>query len=341
MQTMPLVRIHGPNDFRTDTIDRPAPGPDDVLVRIERCGICGSDLTYVKIGGIPGTVRPFAIGHEFAGVVEEKGCNVQHVEKGDRVVVNPTVGGNEIGSGGVKGAFAPYILVNNVAAHPEALLRLPPELDFDLGALVEPLSVGMHGANQGKVGPGDKVTVFGAGPVGLAAAIAARYFGASSVVVVDLSERRLAVAKELGLVPFKADSGDIKAFLMAEHGTVTNDPLLGEQPGTDVFVEATGVGAVFQRICSVARKAARIVVVGVHFTPVELDMINFLMKELALTAATEYPIEFPAVIEMLSSGKVDVRPLVSHTFPLSSFDEAFAQALRQNEAVKVLVDCQT
>jgi threonine dehydrogenase-like Zn-dependent dehydrogenase len=78
----------------------------------------------------------------------------------------------------------------------------------------------------------------------------------------------------------------------------------------------------------------------VHFTPVELDMINFLMKELALTAATEYPVEFPAVIEMLSSGKVDVRPLVSHTFPLSSFDEAFAQALRQNEAVKVLVDCQ-
>ena len=178
MNTMPLARIHAPNDIRIDEMPRPVPGPDDVVVQVERCGICGSDLGYASIGGLPGAASPFAIGHEFAGVVAEAGANVNHVRAGDRVVINPEAGGNGIGSAGLKGAFAPYILYSNAAAHPEGVLKLPPELDFDLGALVEPLAVGMHGVNQGRVVAGDKVVVFGAGPVGLAAAVAASYFGA-------------------------------------------------------------------------------------------------------------------------------------------------------------------
>jgi 2-desacetyl-2-hydroxyethyl bacteriochlorophyllide A dehydrogenase len=341
MSTMPTARIHAANDVRIDQVARPAAGPDDVVVQIHRCGICGSDLSYVKIGGIPGAAMPFALGHEFSGIVIEAGSNVSHVEVGDRVVVNPETGANGIGSQGLKGAFAPYIVFTNAAAHPEGILKLPAELDFDLGALIEPLSVGMHGANQGKVAADDKVVVFGAGPVGLAAAIAAKYFKAKNVIVVDRSEKRLEIARQLGLTTFKADSGDLKEFLMAQHGVVTNDPLLGEQPATDVFIEATGAGPVFQQICATARKGARIVVVGVHFAPVELNMINLLMKELVITAATQYPVEFPHVIEMLLSGEVDVRPLISHRFPLSQFDEAFAQAQRQDEAMKVLVDCQS
>jgi 2-desacetyl-2-hydroxyethyl bacteriochlorophyllide A dehydrogenase len=341
MNAMPLARIHAPNDVRIDQVARPCAGPDDVLIEVRRCGICGSDLSYVKIGGIPGAAMPFALGHEFSGVVVETGQHVRHLQVGDRVLVNPETGRNGIGSNGLKGAFSPYIVFTNAAQHPEGVLKLPPELDFDLGALVEPLSVGMHGANQGKVTAGDKVVVFGAGPVGLAAAIAAKYFKAENVIVADLSEKRLEVARQLGLTTFKADSGNLKDFLMDQHGVVTNDPRLGEQPGTDVFIEVTGAGPVFQQICETARKGARIVVVGVHFAPVELNMINLLMRELVITAAMEYPVEFPYVIEMLLSGEVDVRPLISHRFPLSRFDEAFAQARRQNEAVKVLVDCQS
>lgn len=341
MSTIPLARIHAPGDVRIDQVERPLPGPDDVLVQIRYCGICGSDLSYVKIGGIPGAAMPFALGHEFSGIVVEAGKNVRHVQAGDRVVVNPETAANGIGSSGLKGAFSPYIVFTDAAAHPEGVLKLPPELDFDLGALVEPLSVGMHGANQGRVAAGDKVVVFGAGPVGLAAAIASRYFRAEKVIVVDLSEKRLEIARQLGMTNFKADSGDLKQFLMEQHGVVTNDPRLGEQPGTDVFIEATGAGPVFQQACATARKGARIVVVGVHFAPVELNMINLLMRELVITAATEYPVEFPFVIEMLLSGEVDVRPLISHHFPLSRFDEAFAQARRQGEAMKVLVDCQS
>jgi 2-desacetyl-2-hydroxyethyl bacteriochlorophyllide A dehydrogenase len=338
---MPLARIYGPNDIRIDVAERPACGPDDVLIKIERCGICGSDLSYAKLGGIPGAASPFALGHEFAGVVAEAGANVSHVQVGDRVVVNPMEGGNDIGSGGIKGAFAPYLVYHNAAAHPQGVIKLPDALDFDLGALVEPLSVGMHAVNQGKVIAGDKVVVFGAGPVGLASAIAAKYLGAEKVIVVDLSDSRLAVAEKLGMITFKPDTGKLKHFLREQHGIVMNDHRLGKQPGTDVFIEATGVGSVFQEICGVARKGARIVVVALHFASVQLDMISLLMKELQITGAIEYPVEFPTVIEMLSSGKVDVRPMISHSFPLSRFNEAFAQAQKQNEALKVLVDCQS
>jgi 2-desacetyl-2-hydroxyethyl bacteriochlorophyllide A dehydrogenase len=337
---MSLARIYAPNDIRVDQIEKPVAGVDDVLIKVERCGVCGSDLSYAKIGGIPGAASPFALGHEFSGVIIEAGKNVTHVQVGDRVVVNPMQGGNEIGSSGVKGAFAPFIVYHNAAAHPEGVLKLPPQLDFDLGALVEPLSVGMHAVNQGKVVAGDKVVVFGAGPVGLAAAICAKYLGAEKVIVVDLSEKRLEIARQLGMITFKPDTGKLKTFLREQHGIVTTDPRLGKQVGTDVFIEATGVGTVFQQICDTARKGARIVVVSVHFANTELNMLNLLMKELVITGAIEYPVEFPAVIAMLTSGKVDVRPMISHHFPLSRFNEAFAQAQRQNEALKVLVDCQ-
>ncbi|WP_372750726.1 zinc-binding dehydrogenase, partial [Litorivivens sp.] len=268
-------------------------------------------------------------------------AKVDCVVPGDRVLVNPMWGGNAIGASGVEGAFAPYVVYKNAVKHPEGLLKMPDDMDFDVGALVEPLSVGMHAANQSKIQAGDKVVVFGAGPVGLAAAIAARYRGASQVAVVDLSAARLTVASTLGMETFKADAGSLSGWLQEVHGTVHNNPILGPQPGTDVYIEATGVGSVFQQICETARKGARVTVVGVHFAPVELNMINFLMRELVITSACEYPEEFPQVMEMLSSGKVDVRPLISHHFPLSQFNEAFAQAQRQSEAVKVLVDCQS
>lgn len=341
MNTMPLARIHAPDDIRLDHVERPQAGPDDVVVEVVRCGICGSDLSYAKMGGIPGAPSPFALGHEFSGVVVEAGKNVFHVAKGDRVVINPTTGQNGIGNGGGKGAFAPFIVYHNAANFPEGVIKLPVELDFDLGAMVEPLSVGMHAVNQGKITAGSKVVIFGAGPVGMSAAVVAQYYGAEKVIVVDLSEKRLAIARELGMITFKSGEGDLKKFLFEQHGVVTNDPMLGKQPATDVYIEATGVGKVFQQACDTARKGATLVVVAVHFAPVQLNMLALLMKELHITAAIEYPVEFPDVIRMLQSGKVNVRPMITHSFPLSRFTDAFEQAKRQDESLKVLVDCQS
>ena len=133
MTAMSLACIHAPGDIRLDSVDRPAVGPQDVLVAVQRCGICGSDLSYSKMGGIPGAASPFAIGHEFAGVVEAVGAEVTGLSPGERVVVNPEGAGNGIGSDGYKGAFAPYLLFENVARDPGALQRLPEGLDYEQG----------------------------------------------------------------------------------------------------------------------------------------------------------------------------------------------------------------
>ena len=338
---MQLARIHAPGDIRLDDVDPPPPpGPRDVVVAVAQCGICGSDLSYATLGGIPGAASPFAFGHEFSGTVAEVGSEVSGLAVGDRVVVNPEGSNNAIGSSGLKGAFASAVLVEDVMDDPQTVLRLPDSLDFEVGALVEPLSVGMHGANQGGVAPGSRVVVMGAGPVGLGAGVAAKYKGADDVLVADLSEKRLAVAEELGLAPFKAGEGDLGAFLRDRHGEVrAGNPLLGPQPATDIFIEATGVGSVFEDLLRTARHGATVVVVGLHFAPTSLDMVNLLMRELHITAAIAYPTEFPEVLSMLESGEVDPRPMISHRFALSDFSEAFEQAQRADEAVKVLVDC--
>jgi len=340
MGTMPLARIHGVNDIRLDRVDVPAIPSTGVLIEVSLCGICGSDLSYAKFGGLPGAASPMAIGHEFSGVVKEVGADVQHIRIGDRVVVNPDSPKNKIGSNGLVGAFAPYVLVSDAVTDPSAIIPLPANLSFEQGAMVEPLSVAMHGINRCKLQPEDKLVIMGAGPIGLGAGLVARYYGVENIVIVDLSEKRLEVAAQLGLMPFKAGGGDLKAFLIETHGANT-EVGVGVQPDTDVYLEATGVGAVFQQIIELGKRHARAVIIGVHINPAEINMIKLLMSEMSITAAMSYPTELPDVIEMLNSGKVDVSPLITHHYPLSEFHQAFSQAQNQEEAIKVLIDCQS
>lgn len=189
MSTMTLARLHAANDIRLDQVAIPTPGPNDILVKVMHCGICGSDLSYTKLGSLPGGVSPMPLGHEFAGVVDAKGCNVAAVSIGDRVAINPEGAGNAIGCGGTQGAFAAYVLVENVVADPGLVIKLPASIDFELSALIEPLAVGMNGIDRANIQTGETVVVFGAGPVGLSAALLAKHCYDVDVVVADLSEK--------------------------------------------------------------------------------------------------------------------------------------------------------
>lgn len=339
MSTMPLARIHGVNEIKIDQVEVPEISSRGALIEVLQCGICGSDLSYAKFGGLPGAVKPMPIGHEFSGVVKETGAEVKSLKPGDRVVVNPDSPSNKIGNGTAVGAFAPYVAVDDVVSDPQAVMPLPSELSFEQGAMVEPLSVAMHAINRCQLKPADKLVIFGAGTIGLSAGIVARYYGVKDIVIVDLHPNRLEVAEKLGLSPFKADEGDLAEFLIQEHGG-NEDIGMGVQPDTDVYLEATGVGSVFQQIIELAKKHSRAVVVGVHINPAEVNMLKLLMSEMSITAAMSYPSEMPDVIEMLTSGRVDVSPLITHRFPLSDFKLAFSQACNQQEAIKVMVDCQ-
>ncbi len=338
MKEMPLVQIHGINKISIDSVKTPVAGVDDVVVQVAQCGICGSDLGYIAMGGLLGPGTPMPLGHELSGTVVQAGGNIRHLKIGDRVVVNPEGNTNRIGNSGPEGGFAPYLLVRGAAIDENCITLLPDSLDFELGALVEPLSVSMHAVHQGQAKAKDRAVVFGAGPIGLGIVMVLRYYGLEHIVVVDMAAQRLAMAEQLGATAFKADAGDLSKFLRDRHGT---EEVMGMPvPASDVYFEATGVGTVFQQIGQLAKTGARAVIVGVHKKPVELDLVNVLIRELNIIGAMAYPDEFSQVIEMLASGRVDARPLISHRYPLSDFDTALATATAGNEAIKVLVDCQ-
>ena len=164
---MKLLPIHGVGDVRLDDYVLPEAGPKDVVLKMKACGICGSDLSYIKWGGMP--VEPggtTALGHEGAGEVLSVGSEVTGLSPGDAVIVNPMATPSNVGSGGPEGAFVDQLLIRE--AHKGTnLLPIPEGVPYDVAAMCEPLAVALHGVNRAQAKAGQKVVVFGCGPIGL------------------------------------------------------------------------------------------------------------------------------------------------------------------------------
>lgn len=338
MTSIPLARIHGVNDLRLDRVAPPVCGPDDLVVQVRECGICGSDLGYLAMGGLTAPGSPMPIGHELWGQVSEVGANVTHVVTGDRVVVQPLSNSNIIGNGGPEGGFSPYLLVRNAALDPGCALKLPADVPSEYGALVEPLAVAQHSANRVAASATDKVVIFGAGPIGLCILQVLQYRGLREIVVVDLSERRLAAARLLGATALRADDPQLQHQLMAQHGTATFFGM--PMPGSTLFFEATGVRTVFENIVAMAGPGSRICLTGVHKEAAVVDLVMLLAKEVSIVPAMGYAGEFEEVIAMLCSGRIDPTALVTHRFPLSDIVTAFTMAKDPQNAIKIMIDCQ-
>lgn len=338
LKNIPLVHIHGVDDLRLDFVEAPICGPDDVLVSVRECGICGSDLGYLSMGGLTGPDTPMPLGHELWGEVSEVGDNVQHVAAGDRVVVQPMSNGNNIGNGGGEGGFSPLLLVRNAALDVGGVVKLPDSVPLSYGALVEPLAVAQHGLNRVNVTSDDTVVIYGAGPIGLCMLLALQYRGVQKIVMVDLAAERLELAEKLGAIALRADDEALSSKLVEHHG---KRPFFGmPMPATTVFIEATGVRSVFETIVGVAGPGSRICLTGVHKEPATVDLVMLLAKEVSIIPAMGYENEFEEVVAMLASGQVDPSPLISHRFPLSDINDAFATARDTSQAVKIIVDCQ-
>jgi 2-desacetyl-2-hydroxyethyl bacteriochlorophyllide A dehydrogenase len=335
---MKQVTIHAPNDVRLIDVAKPQPGPRDVVVKVAACGICGSDLSYIAMGGLPiASGGPMCIGHELSGVIDAVGAAVTIVRVGQRVVVNPEAASNRIGNGGPEGGFTPYLLVRNVTQD-ACLYPLPDALTLQQGALVEPLAVGMHAVNQAEARPRDKVVLFGAGPIGLATIVCLRYRGLNDIVAVDFSDTRLALAQQLGArAVCQAARADLWELIREQHG---GELVHGVMPavGTDVYIDASGAAAVVRDMFDHAKFGARMVVVAMHKQEVSLPFFHVMAKELTIKGAMAYPEEFPAVIELLASGRVDVSPMITHQFAFVDFMAALATAQQPDKAGKVMVN---
>ncbi|MGZ4694124.1 MAG: zinc-dependent alcohol dehydrogenase [Acidimicrobiales bacterium] len=324
--------LHGANDWRLDDIPDPDPGPGDALVRIAACGICGTDVSYIHMGMTPG--RPIPLGHEMAGVVEWVGDDVIGVAVGDRVVVCPSDGGSgPMGTGGPVGGLTPMLHVPDVAGG-KRLFRVPEGMPLTTAALAEPLAVGMQAVNQSEAEPGDKVAVFGCGPIGLMALATLVDRGVEDVVAIDLSPARLDLAKEVGAASvLDPTEVDVWEELARIHGTAPF--MFGPTAATDVFIEASGADGVIGEVLQNGRVDGRLVIVALHYRPVPTNYVNVLMKQFTIRGSMEYPERFEDAIELLE--RRDLSGLITHTMPLEEFGHGLAVLEGSRDCGKVMI----
>ena len=308
---MKLLNIHGVGDVRLDEYARPAAGPKDVVVKMKATGICGSDLSYIKFGGMP--VEPggtTALGHEGAGEVMEVGAEVEGIWVGQPVIVNPMNTPSNIGSGGPEGAFTEELLVRE-ARLGDSILPIPEGIPYDVAAMCEPLAVAMHGVNRAEVKPGDKVVLFGCGPIGLGMVLWLVDRGVTDVIALDLAPERRERALALGARAALDPAGiDLRAELMKLHGEARSFNRHG--PDTDVYIDAAGAPNILNDVVCMAKFHSRMVITAAYMKPLEFHAGRMLTSEMTITTAVGYPTEFPDVIAAMPRLKDKIASIISH-----------------------------
>ncbi len=302
----------------------PSVGKQDVLVKVEYIGICGSDMHYYETGAIgPYVVKPpFVLGHETGGTVVEIGDEVTDLKVGDRVALEPgvTCGECEFCKSGrynlcpdveffatppYDGTFQEYV------KHPANMaFKLPENVSTLAGAMIEPMAVGFHAANQGGAELGQTGVVFGAGAIGLVSLMALKAKGVSKVYVVDIMDKRLEKAKELGATEvINGMKDDVTEKIKA----------LTDGKGADLLIETAGSEITANQAIQASKKGATVVMVGYSASgKMNLEMSLALDKEITFKTIFRYRHIYPMAIEAAASGKVDLENLVTDIF---SFDD--------------------
>jgi threonine dehydrogenase-like Zn-dependent dehydrogenase len=336
MTTIEQVRITGAGSVSLDRVELPPCGPRDAIVEVHACGICGSDLSYIRLGGLAGpSGEPMPLGHELAGVVTTVGAEVTDIVPGQRVVVHPGADDiGRIGNGAAEGGLANAVLVRE-AARGGRLFPIPDDMGLDVAALAEPVAVGMHAAEQAGVGLDDKVAVFGCGPIGLAAIASLADRGLTDIVAIDLSATRRRLALTLGAAA-TIDPAEMSVWaeLSRLHGTAKVQ--FGSAPATSAYIEATGSAKMLTRIVDRAGRGATICVVALHYEPVPINFLSVLMQELTIRGSIEYPAHFGDAIDLLS--RRDLSALITHRFGLTEITSALEVLDSSKECGKVMIE---
>lgn len=308
-------------------------GPDDVKIAIHTVGVCGSDVHYYTHGAIGSFVvrEPMVLGHEAAGTIVEVGEKVRNLKVGDRVCMEPGVPNlasraSKLGiynvdpdvrfwaTPPVHGVLTPEVV------HPAAFTyKLPDTVSFAEGAMVEPFAVGLQAATRARITPGDVAAVIGCGPIGIMTALAALAGGCSQVFVSDLSAPKLEIAGQYpGIVPV-----DITKRPLADVLTEAT-----EGWGADVVFEASGSPKAFQGMFDLVRPGGAVVLVGLPVEPIAFDVPAAIVKEARIETVFRYANNFDRAVNLIASGKVDLKPLITETFDFKDSIAAFDRAAK-------------
>ena len=327
----------GKETIEVREVDVPKPGVGEVLVRVRACGVCGTDLHSYN-GAFP-AMASASPGHEFCGEVAEIGEGVSGFAAGDRVVIEPIKSCRECAycrTGQYQicpkrvllGTFAPGGLAEYVCVPAYTLYALPEPLDFELGALTEPLAVAVHGLHIVDLAMGERVLVMGSGTIGLLSVLAAKAAGAGEVIATYRHEHqgRAALAAGADRVMKDGETGGL------------------EKAGIDVVVETVGGAApTLSQALGIVRSGGRISVLGLFTQPVQMNALGLMLKEVKMTGGITYcrpgqHSDFDTALGILQAHAERARAIITHRFPLAQAAEAFATAADKGTgAIKVQV----
>ncbi|SEK16889.1 MULTISPECIES: L-idonate 5-dehydrogenase [unclassified Variovorax] len=344
LRCMCLV-IHAPDDLRLDEQDAGEIGPGQVLVKVGMGGICGSDLHYFHHGGF-GTVRikePMVLGHEVAGTVVAVAPGVDSVRIGDKVAINPSrpcgackfcleglpnqcldmrFYGSAMRTPHVQGAFRNMLLCEATQC-----VKVAEHVPLRLAALAEPFSVGLHGVSRAGPLLGKRVLVSGCGPIGVLAIAAARAHGAAEITATDVVDEPLAIARAMGadqVINVAKDKTWVSRY-SPDKGTF------------DVMLECSGNERALRDGLEVMRPRGVVVQLGLG-GDVSIPQNMVVAKELSICGSFRFHAEFALAVRLINEGRVDLSPVVTHTFPMLQARQAFELASDRQKAMKVLID---
>lgn len=332
-KTMKVAVMNGIGKMGFETRPVPVPQDDEVLVKLDYVGICGSDLHYYEQGRIGDYIvePPFVLGHESGGVVVEVGKNVTHLKVGDKVALEPgkTCGHCEFCKSGrynlcpdvvffatppVQGVFQEY-----VAHEADLCFKLPENVSTLEGALIEPLAVGFHAARQGEAHFGQTAVVTGAGCIGLTTMMSLKALGVSEVYVVDIMQKRLDKAKELGAA---AVINSRECDAVAEVKRLTNGR------GVDLVLDASGAEVCVNMGIDMLVKGGRLVLMGYSGSgKMNLNTSLICDKELSIASVFRYRHIYPLAIQAVAEGKINLKGIVTDSFTLDQAQEAMDRSV--------------
>ncbi len=329
MEALVLEKQHE-LQIRDITLDEPL-GPHDVRIDLRTVGVCGSDVHYYENGAIgPFVVRaPMVLGHEASGVITELGAEVTNFKVGDRVCMEPGIPdpnsrATRLGIYNLDPAVrfwaTPPIhgILRPSVVHPAAFtFKLPENISYAEGAMVEPLAVGMHAANKAKIRPGDVAVVMGAGPIGVLTALAALAGGCSQIIISDVVQPKLDLAAKLGpIVPVNVGKESLV--------DVVNK--LTDGWGADIVFEASGNERASASVFEPLAPGGCVVYVGLPARPIPYDVVAASVKEARVEHVFRYAHVYPRALALMGSGKLDVKPLITDTFGFPDSIKAFDYA---------------
>jgi len=330
-----------PKNITFREIDIPEPGPDQVLVKIKRIGVCGSDI-HVYHGQHPYTSYPVTQGHEVSGKIVKLGEYVKDLEVGQRVTIEPQVfcgrchpclhgkynlcENLKVMGFQTTGTASEYFAVDSSKITP-----LPEGMSYDDGAMIEPLAVTVHAAKRFADIKGAKVAILGAGPIGILLSQAVKACGAAEVLITDISDYRLSLAKSLG-ADYAVNTKD------KDFGKVLTDAFGPDK--ADVIYDCAGTDITMNQAIQNARKGSTIILVAVFANMANVDLAKLNDSELDLNTSMMYRHEdYVDALKFVSEGKIQLAPLASAHFPFAEYDAAYKYIDANREStMKVLID---